>query len=60
MCSSVFQLSFLFFLYYPKIFSPIFAPSCSSLSPGIYKEEKGKRWLLPLSSHITGVGWSSG
>jgi len=60
MNSSVFHLLFLFFLYYPKIFSPISAPSCSSLSLGIYKEEKGKRWLLPLSSHVTGVWWSGG
>ena len=50
---SVFCFCFPFFsLFFPSIY-----PLCSSLSPGIYKEEKKERELLPLSSHGTGVRW---
>ena len=36
----------------------LYQPPFSSLSPRIYKEEKGGgRGLLPLSSHGTGEGW---
>jgi len=48
------RLCFFFFFSVTQRILPL--PN-SSLSPGIYKEEKGERGLLPLSSCGTGVGW---
>jgi hypothetical protein len=60
LCSVRFLSSFLS-LYLPLFFilfsvSDPSPPTFSSLSPSIYKEEKGERGLLPMSSHGTGVG----
>jgi len=50
-----FSLLFLSFSVLLFIISLV-SPSSSSLSPGIYKMEKGERGLLSLSSHGVGVG----
>jgi len=52
------NLPSLVFSFLSSDISSKFPPFCS-LSPAIYKGEKGKRGLLPLSSHGTGVGWST-
>jgi len=47
---------FLFFFFYPSLILP---PGIV-LFPHIYKWKRGKRGLLPLSSHDTGVRWPGG
>jgi len=47
---------FSFFFFYPSLILP---PGVV-LFPRIYKWKTGKRGLLPLSSHCTGVRWSGG
>jgi hypothetical protein len=48
----------------PPLFSNLYLYFCHpfsvSLSPAIYKGEKGERGPLPLSSHDTRVEWSGG
>jgi len=54
--SSLISLYFRSLFFYPSLILP---PGIV-LFPHIYKWKTGKRGLLPLSSHDTGVRWSGG
>jgi len=67
LCSPLFFFPFISFLFQSRLLLSImslcfffFSPtSYVSLCPDIYKDEKGEKGLLPLSSKWTGVGWLS-
>jgi hypothetical protein len=67
LCSPLFFFPFISFLFQSRLLLSImslcfffFSPtSYVSLCPDIYRDEKGERGLLPLSSKWTGVGWLS-